>query len=218
MKQVVNSVLTVLVVTGLYSFLAAFLVVSTGCGKLPNIEIPVTTTTQPSQASAPSVTPALAPQITTKSPSLLPDTSSTVSLTYYSITKTKASTAGGSSQSYTATGSCTVYQDITYCWDDGLHTLKWSISVSYMFWQQFSGGGTTGPTVDLMSSPTALGTTALHLLNNELATYGSPNPAMSTIDKVLTTGTPTTVTCNIDDNNNLVCPTFTIDTTEAPLE
>lgn len=183
-----------------------------GCGKdLPNVEI-----VNPS----PAVTPAA-----TKSPALTENSSSSSSsanndpsdppVTYYSYTASKDNyhNAGFTA---TATGYMAVYNGVTYLWDDGVHSKTLVVGGipivnSYTFWglcgdsESFGGCGTGE--ADLISQPTI----DSQAISNNILVFG-----FTSANTVLTQGTPSTVDCT-ENAGVLDCGTFTIDTTQSPI-
>lgn len=146
------------------------------------------------------------------------DVSDTFSVTYYKLSATVAPLGSYPTQTYTGTGYCVVYKSSTYCWDDGVKTLQFTVSgtvhgpYTYTYWSlgptsigngwgQCSGGCTG----DIMTSPLYMSTD----VNNNL-------PSSVSATKVLTTGTAVVNTCT-EDNQVLNCSDFTVDLNQATL-
>lgn len=140
----------------------------------------------------------------------------TVTGSYFTKTKSEAPITGWSTKTYTAQGSCLVYQSKTYCWDDGLKVLQWT-----------SGGHTYGPygytyfgvgTI-ANGSQTFQGQGALVsdlAVSPRVITASMESNMLVSSSTVLTTGAPTSVTCT-DDGSTLNCGTFSIDLNQSPL-
>lgn len=179
-----------------------------GCGTAPPAELtvgPIVSTPSGSQTS--NITP------TSVSPSSTPQ----IHLTYYSLSKTVAPQSGFPTKTYTAKGSCVVYQSVKYCWDDGLqHPLIGGYTYSYSYWSLGfdtlnriticggSSGADGGCQSDLMTSP--------RVISGAVAS----NLSTSSINAVLTTGTPKNVNCT-DTNGTLDCGDFQVDLNQLSL-
>ncbi|CAB4150018.1 hypothetical protein UFOVP558_60 [uncultured Caudovirales phage] len=145
---------------------------------------------------------AIAPAPTT------PATPTVVSLTYYSLSKTVAPVSGWPTKQYTAVGSCATFESNTYCWDDGLKSLSWSASgnnygpYTYTYWSTMDSGThplhcSGGCTNSYLTTP--------RLIESVL----EPMLTTISINQVLSTGTPTTVSCT-KDNGQLDCGGWTV--------
>lgn len=144
--------------------------------------------------------------------------SSSITLTYYSLSQTIAPLTSWPTKTYTATGYCVVYQSNTYCWDDGDHTIEFTSDnftygpYTYNFWGMDSrttgtpwGQCSGGCQTDLMSSPT--------LITEDL-TNNMADPSL--VNEVLDTGNAIQVSCT-ESNGLLDCGDFTINLNQLPL-
>lgn len=153
------------------------------------------------------VDPGLSPVV--NPPVVTPPAPTVVSLTYYSLAKTVAPVSGWPTKQYTAVGTCASFESKTYCWDDGVKSLSWN-----------SGGNNYGPYTYTYWATMDSGTHPLNCsgacTNSYLATAtlidSVLEPMLTTlaINQVLSTGTPTTVSC-LKDNGQLDCGGFTVD-------
>lgn len=159
-------------------------------------------------APTPNPTPVETPAVVAATPTASPTASPTpapISVTYYSKGHTVTPNAGQPTKTYTATGYCTVISTKTFCWDDGIHTINYPgfppVTGYYTYWG-LSCNGTC--TTDAALAPVLTDMTFI----NQIMTGVS-------INSVLTTGTPTTVSCS---NNSGVydCGSFSIDTNQSP--
>ncbi len=139
-----------------------------------------------------------------------------ITVEYYKRTETRAPQTGWVAKTYTSTGYCLVYQEKTYCWDDGMKTLAWTsngnnygpFTYSYFNLDDPTNGDwgkTSGSmTADLMTQP--LGISALV----------SARIGPSMIDQVFTSGILIQVVCTENDGH-LICPDFVVDLEQAAL-
>lgn len=188
------------------AFIIACLVGFSGCGQpSSNSSTGVPTSSTPSASSSSSGS---------SSSSDSSSSSSNVSVTFY--TQTRTTKSNGVTTTFTA--YCTTYSGTTYCWDDGVYALHvpfgvagisatyWNIGSTNVSGGCFYGGSDlteSGQTVtDCVLSPTivspAFGMVAI-AVNNVLA------------------GTAATVSCTLDGNENVVCPSFTINVNQEAL-
>lgn len=138
-------------------------------------------------------------------------------LTYYTQTEVRAPQAGWPTKTYTSIGHCVVYLGDTYCWDNGVQVLQWTLNSSaygpfyYTYWnmnQPASGSwghSSGGLTSDLMPSP--------RLITSLVATRMG---GMGAVNTVLTNGQATTVNCT-ETAGILNCVDFAIDLNQIPL-
>ncbi len=141
-----------------------------------------------------------------------------VQLTYYSLSKTVYPVNGftaGASHSYTATGSCVVYNSQTYCWDDGVKTVHFSDfsgnnygPFTYDYWAQNLQGQSIaacngGCGTDPLTIP------AIVSQNVETAL------TLAKINLVFSSGQAKQVTCTLT-GSDLDCVDFSIDLTQVP--
>jgi hypothetical protein len=198
----------------------AIIVCATACGQAPG-------TAQSLEASnaAPILSPVSQP---TNAPSSVPSAipspmASTVSLTYYSVTQTVAPLTGHSTTT-TMTGNCAEYDSNTYCWDDGEHTVTIQSggqfdSYDFTFfgiakpnpssvWQACGGNCD----IDVMTSPSMIDSN----LTTAMAVAAPTHYQVASVNSILSTGTPTTVSCT-DSAGVLTCGSIVIDTTQAGL-
>jgi hypothetical protein len=150
--------------------------------------------------------PGLSPVV--PAPVVTPPAPTVVNLTYYSLAKTVAPVSGWPTKQYTAVGSCATFESKTYCWDDGLKSLSWS-----------SGGNNYGPYTYAYWSTMDTGTHPLNCSGACSNSYFTAakfidvvlEPMLTTlaINQVLSTGTPTTVSC-LKDNGQLDCGGLTV--------
>lgn len=103
----------------------------------------VSSITQVNQAAAPADEPVVVADVPAL-PAELPEvvaspvpTPTPVTLSYKKLIKTVAPQTGWVTKTYTATGSCGVYRGNTFCWDDGVKVLQWTVNTN--------GGYTYGP-------------------------------------------------------------------------
>lgn len=162
-------------------------IVLSGCGH-EGLTIPVA---PPETTSAPQIT-------ATSAPTPVP----TVSVTYFSKSRTVTPNSGQPTKTYTATGYCAVVNSQTFCWDDGVKTITFIGGAvgHYTYWG-LSCNGTCA--TDVAASPVL---TDQSFTNHILTGV--------TISGVLS-GSPTTVSCT-DNAGVYDCGTFSIDTNQSP--
>lgn len=154
-----------------------------------------------SQTTAPNLT---APSVPAAPPA-------TVSLTYYSVTKTVAPIGSWPAKTYTATGSCVIYNAKTYCWDDGTKTvtIPGVGSYTYSYWDQSMVGAALvscsgGCGADPLTAPTVLSVVV------------ETNLTLTAVNSVFSSGTSKAVTCTLT-GTDLDCVDFVIDIDQAPI-
>lgn len=132
-----------------------------------------------------------------------------INVVYYKKARTEAPVSGWPTKTYTASGSCVVYNSNTYCWDDGIKTVTIPGAPSpftYSYWEQ------TAPL-----SPCHGGCVADPLTN---PTTISPNVetalTLTKINLVFSSGTPIQVSCTLN-GSDLDCGDFSIDLTQVSL-
>jgi hypothetical protein len=193
----------------------AIVICATACGQAPA----TSATSLEATNIAPSADPISQP-VSSPNPVASP-----VSVTYYSLTTSPAPVNGYSFDHVTLTGSCVVYDSNTYCWDNGAQEISVTANHTttnyfYTYWAMGKANSLSnygpcygGCTIDVMSAPTMID----QGLGTNIATSVQDNyGTQSTINQVLTTGTPSTVTCT-DDAGVLTCGQFVIDTTQVGL-
>lgn len=186
--------------------IVTFALLLSACGKQEQVATPTAAANNVPAAQLPADLPTV---VATATPTAIP----TVSVTYYALTKTEHPNPQSGVHTYVVTGYAVDYGGSTYIWDDGVKTVDYGAGTIgyYTYWMLCGVPGNWGPGcggshVDLVSAPTLDGQAIANNVEN----------GASTIAAVLSTGTPTTVTCNV--NGALIeCPDFTIDTAQAPL-
>lgn len=176
------------------------LVILSACGKAPNPAMPAGPGGPGVPASKPTATPT-PPPITPPvdgGPTVPP-----ISLTFYQLTKTIATSGGISLQ---ATAGCIVYTGNTYCWDDGIKTIA---GQQLTYWGMNNAGQTCpnvhgGCTSDLLGSPLLMNANVKSVLDS---VQGS---AHRTTAEVFSTGTSIPVLCALT-GASLNCVNFVID-------
>lgn len=144
---------------------------------------------------------------------------STFSLTYYRAAKTVAPITGWSTKTYTAVGSCVVYNANTYCWDDGVKTLTWNsnnlqygpytysyfgLGIDSMNRLDICNGGC--PVNDAMIAP--------RIVSGSIGTQFKDDSTVKTGFNAVMAGTGVPVTC-FEDSRTLNCGDFTVDLNQA---
>lgn len=128
-----------------------------------------------------------------------------VSVTYYAKSFTEAPINGWINKTYTSEGYCLTYRAKDYCWDDGVHTIDFTVNnfrygpSTYTYWGMKQGmhicHGDCNP--DAMTEPM------------EVDQYLKGNLGNSKVDAVFSSGTASTVTCQ-DDGPTLDCGSFKV--------
>ncbi len=134
--------------------------------------------------------------------------SSTVAVTYYSLSRTEAPISGWPTKTYTSIARCLVYATKNYCWDDGMKTLTW-----------VSGGTTYGPfyysylgITGTISSygPCHGGCVADPLTAPSFMTAGlTTNITAAVINQIFSTGAATNESCTLS-GSQITCSSFTV--------
>lgn len=135
-----------------------------------------------------------------------PGTPQTVSVTYYSVSRTEAPVSGWVAKTYTATGSCLTHLAKTYCFDDGLQTIDFTSGGNhygpyrYSFWGTDASGGPCygGCTTDGFASPKEMVGTALTQVGGQ-----------ANVDAIFSSGISHAITCQ-EDTVKLDCGSFAI--------
>jgi hypothetical protein len=161
----------------------------------------------------PTVTPVSLVTLTpTPSPTATPTPVPTVSLRVYSRTVTLATSGPASIQ---GTGSCVVYQSVTYCWDDGIKMLNgqgfqyWGLEAPLTVCPNFSGGCID----DLLVTPRTMSANVIAALDTNA---GTPS-IYRTVNQVLTSGIFVDTDCTEKLDGTVDCGNFVIDTNQVPL-
>lgn len=135
-----------------------------------------------------------------------------VQLTVYSRTVTLATSGASSVQ---GTGSCVVYNAVTYCWDDGAKSLNavafayWGLSSPLIICPNFSGDCTS----DIMTAPRLMSANVIATLDQN---SGIPS-IYRTVNQVLTLGNSVNTDCTEETDGTVDCGSFVIDTNQSPL-
>lgn len=137
--------------------------------------------------------------------------SSTVSITYHSLTKTFAPVNGFSFKTIQMTGSCVIFSAKTYCWDDGLKTIQFSSGgnnygpYKYSYWGLGANHGPCwgGCTSDSMTEGSYVDGSLQANLNSSQANTGN------SVNEVFNLGTTTQVDCD-ETSDKLTCGSLVI--------
>lgn len=132
-----------------------------------------------------------------------------MTVTAYSLTRTAAPVNGWPLKTYTATGSCALINNKTFCWSDGLKILEWVSNnfhygpLKYNYFLISTSLPSNGPQTcnggcadDFFETPKIITTTFLNVVGS------------SEVQKVFNQGTPQTLNCTLE-NNDLNCGSIT---------
>lgn len=166
-------------------------------------------------AAAPKALPGLAQATPAETNDPVSTPPVTVSITYYSLTKRVVqASGGGSSYELFGTGSCTLLDSKTICWDDGQKFLPPNFGPGgYQYWGMVSGTqlcyvtGAPDCTTDYFSTPKEM-TTAIKSVLYQKHEYTS----YRTSAEVFASGTEQTASCTDDGAGTYDCGTFVLDT------
>ncbi len=182
------------------------------------VELSVTDAVEPSR---PALTPMpLVTTVPSTIPSAIPSASPSPTHSMFPMTYHKHTVnriwSNNQYAFYTVTGSCVIYQNLTYCWDDGLRQ-NGNIRNSYWDLGYTSGSSTFGCSENGIATDAAITPLLMtaHIQSIITACWGSTANAGASMSVVLS-DTAVTVQC-YEDNGFLQCGDFVVDLNQVHL-